>query len=299
MTLASGPVLGSAAAGGQGLPANHTATAASPDSLPAAVTLPRGSVWAAQVGAIRADDFVLLVAGVAFDIPGPSPAPEGGTLMVRVVDDVTLPIFEVVAREVPQAQQAALRSLLAQLLRRALTREGAEATASANFVGAAASSSHAVAEALQLGAHDRLTHPTRELAHYLETGILRLDLRVPSDDASQRCRVEVHDEGADSVAGEDAVTATVWVELPETGSVEARLTLSAGRLQVHFLVGSDEVRDRLLSCANDLTAALRAAGFSDVIVGAQADPARLARERATAELPREVPHTGGLLDIRA
>jgi hypothetical protein len=263
------------------------------------VTLPRGSVWAAQVGVVGPDAFVLLVAGMPFDIPGAPPAAEGGTLTVRVLDDATPPVFEVLAREMPHAQNTALRSLLAHLLRRALTRDGVGQPGPAERLEVDTPSPRAIAAALQQGAHDQLTRPTQDLTHYLETGVLRLDLHVADGAASARWRVEIHDTHDDDERREDAITATVFVDLPDTGPVEARLSLSAGRLRVHFVVGGDEIRERLLGHAGELTSALATAGFSGVELAAHADPGRLARDRATDEVPREAPRAGGLLDIRA
>ncbi len=299
MTLASGPVLGSAATGGSGLPADQTSHASAPDLTSAALSLPRGSIWAAQVGAVRAGDFVLLVAGMPFDIAGAPPSGEGGTLMVRVVDDSTPPVFEVLAREAPHAQNRALRSLLAQLLHRAVTTGPAGQLGSASTLAAASPSAGDIAAALRHGAHDRLTSPTPDLTHYLETGVLRLDLRIAPGAAPPRWRVEIHDADRDHEHPEEAVAATVFVDLPDTGPVEARLALAAGRLRVHFVVGCDEVRDRLLAHAGELTAALSSLGFSGVELAAHADFDRLARDRATDEVPLETPRAGGLLDIRA
>jgi hypothetical protein len=298
VTLASGPVLGSAATGGSGLPADQTAHAASPELAAAALSLPRGSVWAAQVGAVRSGDFVLLVAGMPFEIAGAPPAGKGGSLMVRVVDDTGLPVFDVLANEAPHAQNIALRSLLAHLLHRALAGDAASPP-SAAVLEAASPSSRDIAAALQHGAHDRLTRPTPDLTHYLETGVLRLDVQVAPSEPPPGWRVEIHDTHQDGQEQEDAVTAMVFVDLPDTGPVEARLALSAGRLRVHFVVGSDEVREHLLGQAGELTAALVSAGFSGVELAAQADPGRLARDRATNEVPRDTPRAGGLLDIRA
>jgi hypothetical protein len=295
--LASGPVLGTSASGGSGLPADQAAPAP-PEPATAQIAFPRGSIWAAQVGRVRPDEFVLLVAGMPFDVAGAPPSGEGGTLMVRVVDDGTPPLFEMLAREMPHAQNAALRSLLAHLLRRALATEGRSAGANTRL-DAASSSAGAIATALRQGVHDQLARPTPDLAHYLETGLVRLDLRLDSGHGPTHCRVEVHDAQDDPERQEDTVTATVFVDLPATGSVEARLTLSAGRLRVHFVVESDDVRERLLDCAGELISALSSAGFHGVDLAAQADAARLARDRATDEVPRESRRAGGLLDIRA
>ena len=299
MTLASGPVLGSAATGGSGLPADQASYAASPDVTAPGVTLPRGSVWAAQVGVVRPDTFVLLVAGMPFDIPGAPPAAEGGALTVRVIDEATPPVFEVLAREIPHAQNTALRSLLAHLLRRALSREAVVHAGMAGRLEVDTPSSNAIAAALQQGAHEQLTRPTQHLTHYLETGVLRLDLHVADGAACPPSRVEIHDTYDDDQRRQEALTATVFVDLPDTGPIEARLSLSAGRLSVHFVVGSDEIRERLLGQAHKLTAALATTGFSGVELAAHADPGRLARDRATEEVPREAPRAGGLLDIRA
>ena len=142
--------------------ADRASYAASPDLTAPGVTLPRGSVWAAQVGVVRPDAFVLLVAGMPFDIPGAPP-----------------------------------------------------------------------------------------------------------------------------------------VDLPDTGPAEPRLSFSAGRLSVHVVVGSDEIRERLLRQAGELTPALATAGFSGVELAAYADPGRLVRDRATDDVPREAPRAGCLPDIRA
>jgi hypothetical protein len=241
---------------------------------------------------------VLLVAGMPFDIAGEPPAKQGGTLMVRVVEDTTPPLFEVLARE-PQAQNAALRSLLALLLRRAPTNDHAGRPGQALALQAASSMPGAIAGALREGAHDQLTRPTQDLTRYLETGVLRLDLHVPPSETTARWQVEIHDPPDGGGQADRPVTATVFVDLPATGPVEARLTLSAGRLQVHFVVDSDEVREHLLDQSGALTAALSSAGFSGVEMAAHADPARLARDRVTDEIPREAPRAGGLLDIRA
>jgi Flagellar hook-length control protein FliK len=112
-------------------------------------------------------------------------------------------------------------------------------------------------------------------------------------------RVEIRDAPDHDERQEEAVTATVFVDLPDTGPVEARLALAAGRLRVHFVVASDEVREQLLAHADELTAALSSAGFTGVELAAHADPGRLARDRATDEVPRDRPRAGGLLDIRA
>jgi len=298
VTLGSGSVLGTSATGGSGLPADQTTHAASADLAATSVTLPRGSIWAAQVGEVRPHDFVLLVAGMPFDVDGEPPATQGGTLLVRVVEDTTPPLFEVLARE-PQAQNAALRSLLAQLLRRAPTSDHAGRAGAANTLQAASSSPSAIASALQQGAHDQLTRPTQDLTRYLETGALRLDLHVPPCETSTRWHVEIHDPSNIADQKDKPVAATVFVDLPVTGPVEARLTLSASRLRVHFIVDSDDVREHLLAQAEVLTAALSSAGFSGVELAAHADPARLARDRVTDEVPREAPRAGGLLDIRA
>jgi hypothetical protein len=160
-------------------------------------------------------------------------------------------------------------------------------------------SSHAIAAVLQQGAHDQLTRPTPDLTHYLESGVLRLDLHVADGAASTHWRVEIHDTHDDDERREEALTAPVFVDLPDTGMVAARLSLSAGRLRVHFVVGSDDIRERLLKQAGELASALATAGFSRVELAAHADPGRLARDRATDEVPRETPRAGGLLDIRA
>ena len=159
--------------------------------------------------------------------------------MVRVVEDTTPPLFEVLAKG-PRAQNATLRSLLAHMLRRAATSDTAGRTGAANALQAASSSSSVIASALQNGAHDQLTRPTQDLTRFLETGALRLDLQVAPSQA--RWQVEIHDPPSNAGDTDRPVTATVFVDLPVTGPVEVRLALSAGRLRVHFVVDSDDVR---------------------------------------------------------
>lgn len=298
MTLASGPVLGSAAAGGSGLPADGAGSVPPADVATAAVALPAGSVWAAQIGPVGVEHFVLLVAGMPFDVPGAPPAAEGGTLTVRVAEDATPPVFEVLARERPHAQNAAVRTLLAHLLRRTVGADGARAVV-VDPVDVSSASPRATAEALRQSVHDQLTRPTDRLTHYLETNLLRLDLRLPPLADSPRWRVEIRDTQDDAERQDDGITATVSVELPDLGAVEARLTLSSNRLRVQFVVERDEVRQTLLDGVAELAGALAAAGFTVAGIAADADPARLARHRVTDELPRESPRPGGLLDIRA
>lgn len=296
MTLASGPVVASTATGGSGLPAEPPEQTPPPEPATTTLPWPRGSVWAAQVGAIRTDDFVLLVAGMPFDVRGAAPAAVGGTLMVRVVEDAASPVFEVLAPELPHAQNAALRALLAHLLRRALA-AGHASRADAPIEGASPSPRD-IASALLDAAHQRLTQPTDDLVRYLDSGRLRVDLVLPARDTPSHWHVDLHDTHGEPESQEAPITATVLVDLPATGPVEVRLALTATGLQVKFFVATEEVRDSLLARSAELTGALAAVGFFGIDVAADADPGRLARDRASDDVPREAPRAGGLLDIR-
>jgi hypothetical protein len=241
---------------------------------------------------VDAHGFVLLVGGLPFEIQGRPPAPEGGAVMVRVLTETDPPEFEVVPDAPEKARAAALRALLGQLLRRGFAHDPPPAPSDAPR----GDTPDAVAAALRDAVRERLATPSLDLVHYLETGILRLALALtPGDPAAWQ--LDIAGEARGAGADRPLHTVTLFAELPALGPVETRLTMTAGRLDILFVVAGEQARRLILEGARDLESALVAAGFGRVHVGAQADPARLARDRAADDLPIDPPGPGGLLDV--
>ena len=84
MMLGSGSVLGMSATGCLGLPADQTAHAAPADLAATSITLPRGTIWAAQVGDVRPHTQTLrgLRDRVTDEVPREAPR-AGGLLDIR------------------------------------------------------------------------------------------------------------------------------------------------------------------------------------------------------------------------
>jgi hypothetical protein len=254
-----------------------------------------GTFWAAQVGSISPRGFVLLVAGMPFDIKGKAPGPTGTTLVVRAEGDEGATVFDVVPAAQPARAVEALRLALGHLLQKAL-----DATPVEPPPTLAVQSSSALATALSSAVRERLSEPSPALADYLMRGVLRVDLPIATPDGEALWQLEIDPESSRQ-AGDapHGCSVTLFAALPATGPVETRLTLAGESLSVRFVVASDAACARILTGKDELVDGLRAAGFTRVLVDAVASPAQLARDRATDTPLLDRPLSGGLIDIRA
>jgi hypothetical protein len=245
--------------------------------LPALVRLGLGTVWSAQVGPETPRGFVLLVAGVPFEVPSPPPERAGASLVVRVVDDGPVPAFEVVTEPAAQLAGAAARAVIAGALERAVRERLDDVVRGA-------------------GLQPSVVAPPTARADGLDQGVVRIDVALPGPEPRLRCRVKIGERPAHGATREPAMSASVLIELPD-GAVEACLLLAAGLLQVDLVVDSDRIAARLAAGERELARALADIGFGAAAVRTTVDAARIARDRAALDAPRATRPAGGLLDI--
>jgi hypothetical protein len=261
-----------------------------------AFTITSGTLWAAQVASTSPRGFVLLVAGIPFDIDGRPPGPPGTSLLVRAHVEDGATVFEVLPSVQPARATDALRVALGHVLHKALGPVPAEPLPVLPSQPASA-----LAAGLSEAIRERLSEPSPSLADYLTKGLLRLDIPVVGA-AGEECTWQLEidpDSWRGGEGQESACTITLFATLPGTGPTETRLTLARESLVVRFVVASDDACALIESSRDELQDALLALGFSPVVVEAVASPAQLARDRVNDAPPHDMPLLGGLLDIRA
>ncbi len=136
-----------------------------------------------------------------------------------------------------------------------------------------------------------LAEQARSAAHLARDGVLDVRMTLQADPASAgvplRLRIEkdaphTKDAPADSTPWRQAV---LDLALEGLGRVHVRLALAAGQVRAEFSVEEGSAADRIEARLSDLTQALEAAGFAQVLSRVVVDPVRACAPDTMPELP--------------
>lgn len=149
--------------------------------------------------------------------------------------------------------------------------------------------------------HALLVEQARVAAHFAEDGVLDLRMRLAQPSGVEvplHLRIGREAPGEDDDVAEDRMPwrrVTLALTLEGLGAVQVQLLATRdGRLQTEFVVAGEDAADRIEADLADLTGALDAAGFAQVLSRVVVDPVRAAAPETLPELPSHA-----IVDVQA
>lgn len=142
-----------------------------------------------------------------------------------------------------------------------------------------------------------LAEQARSAAHFAREGSvdLRLPLALGTQDVDVRVRVGDAPDGDAAPGGADGRRVQLDLDLEGLGRVLVRLEAAGGAVRTELLTERASAADAIELGLDQLTTALTAAGFDQVLTRVAIDPVRV----AAADAPLELPPEGSIVNVDA
>lgn len=211
---------------------------------------------------------------------------------VQELDQKMRQLLEVV-RSSPEPESRKLLPELAMLLSE--TKEQAQ---SALPERALAQSKATVLEQTALLSDQVLSRQTEAAFEWLKNGAFQTELPLQFGTHSTQAKIRFFQEAEAEAKGNSGrpLNINIYLDLPETGKLEAWARWEGSQIQATLYVRDAETRELFESQLLELSTNLREAGFATAVLDVRIDPARLYKIQESAE--QTLPPEGSLLSLR-
>jgi len=188
------------------------------------------------------------------------------------------------------------RKLLPELT--ALLTQTKEQRASALPETALAHSRSTVLEQTAVLSDQVLSRQTEAAFEWLKNGALQAELPMQFGTHSTQAKIRFFQEMEKDSKGPSGrpLNINIYLDLPDTGKLEAWARWEGAQIQATLYVRDDETRELFDSQLQELSANLREAGFSTAVLDVRVDPARLYKIQESVE--QTLSQEGSLLSLR-
>ena len=143
-----------------------------------------------------------------------------------------------------------------------------------------------------------LSRQTEAAFEWLKNGALQAELPMQFGTHSTQAKIRFFQETEKDSKGPSGrpLNINIYLDLPDTGKLEAWARWEGAQIQATLYVRDDETRELFDSQLQELSANLREAGFSTAVLDVRVDPARLYKIQESVE--QTLPQEGSLLSLR-